>query len=102
MQLTELLRQRVLYLWQGPSDLPRSLKLEWRFIAVRWLGLTFLAPGVLLASLPAERLYAVYGVMIVGAVYNAILQWVIPRRPQFFGSGYLTTLLDGLLNIAMV
>jgi hypothetical protein len=35
-------------------------------------------------------------------VYNAWLQFLIPRRPQMLASGYVSTLGDGLLDIAMV
>ena len=31
------LANRLSSLWNGPEDLPRNLKLEWRFVAVRWL-----------------------------------------------------------------
>jgi hypothetical protein len=95
-------KERLGYLWNGPSDLPRALSLEWRFVAVRWLGIAFVAPGVLLANLPGDRLLMVYAVIAVAAVYNAWLQFLIPRRPQLLASGYVSTLGDGLLDIALV
>lgn len=102
MQTLRLLRRAAVYIWQGPTDLPRSLKLEWRFVAIRWLGIFFIAPSLLLANLPDERLLAAYAVLVVAAIYNLVLQWVMPKRPLLFASGYLTMLGDTLLNIAMV
>lgn len=30
--------------WNGPAELPRNLRLEWRLGAVRWVGIACLAP----------------------------------------------------------
>jgi signal transduction histidine kinase len=100
--LPQILGERLRFLWDGPADLPRTLKLEWRFVAVRWLGIASLAPVLLLANLPLERLAAAYAVLIVASVYNAGLQYVMPRRPQWLANGYISTLGDALLDIAMV
>src|SRR5260370_13381516 len=88
------LAERLRFLWNGPEDLPRSLKLEWRFVAVRWLGIASLAPVLLLAHLPLERLVAAYLVLIVASIYNAGLQQIMPRRPQWLANGYIPTLGD--------
>ncbi len=96
------LASRLSSLWNGPEDLPRNLKLEWRFVAVRWLGICSLAPILLLAHLPTERLIAAYAVLFVASVYNAGLQRVMPRRPQWLANGYVSTIGDALLDIAMV
>jgi signal transduction histidine kinase len=96
------LANRLSSLWNGPEDLPRNLKLEWRFVAVRWLGIASLAPILLLAHLPTERLIAAYAVLFVASVYNAGLQRVMPRRPQWLANGYVSTIGDALLDIAMV
>src|SRR2546423_1584419 len=90
------------FFWNGPDDLPRNLKLEWRFVAVRWLGIACLAPSLPLAHLPFDRLAAAYLVLIVATVYNAGLQHLMPRRPQWLANGYISTLGDALLDIAMV
>ncbi len=90
------------HLWHGPADLPRPLKLEWRFVAVRWLGIAVIAPALLIANLGMERLLAAYAVIAVAAIYNLFVQLTMPRRPQLLANGYLTTLGDGLLDIAMV
>jgi signal transduction histidine kinase len=96
------LPQQLRFLWNGPEDLPRNLKLEWRFVAVRWLGIASLAPVLLLAHLPLDRLVEAYLVLIVASVYNAGLQMIMPRRPQWLANGYISTLGDALLDIAMV
>jgi signal transduction histidine kinase len=98
----QVLADRLHFFWNGPEDLPRSLKLEWRFVAVRWLGIASLAPILPLAHLPFDRLLAAYFVLIVASVYNAGLQYLMPRRPQWLANGYISTLGDALLDIAMV
>jgi diguanylate cyclase (GGDEF)-like protein len=35
-------------------------------------------------------------------VYNGFVQWSLPRHPRLFSHGYITTLGDALLNVAMV
>src|SRR5207302_468178 len=37
MLSAQALAERLQFFWDGPDDLPRTLKLEWRFVAVRWL-----------------------------------------------------------------
>src|SRR5438270_1278981 len=98
----QVLTERLHFFWNGPEDLPRNLKLEWRFVAVRWLGIACLAPSLPLAHLPFDRLAAAYLVLIVATVYNAGLQHLMPRRPQWLANGYISTLGDALLDIAMV
>jgi signal transduction histidine kinase len=41
-------------------------------------------------------------VIAIAAVYNAWLQFLIPRRPQLLASGYISTLGDGLLDVMLV
>jgi signal transduction histidine kinase len=100
--LLAAIRRGIVYLWQGPQDLSPTLRLEWRFVAVRWLGIFLVGPGLQLTGLPADRLRAASIVLVVAAVYNFAVQWLMPRYPRIFASGYLTTLGDTLLNIAMV
>ena len=97
-----VLADRLRFFWNGPDDLPRNLKLEWRFVAVRWLGIVSLAPNLPLAHLSFDRLLAAYLVLIVASVYNAGLQSLMPRRPQWLANGYISTLGDALLDVAMV
>ncbi|HET8628402.1 MAG TPA: HAMP domain-containing sensor histidine kinase [Thermomicrobiales bacterium] len=89
-------------LWQGPPAFPRSLQLEWRFVIVRWLGIGIMTPGLLLAHLGSGRTVAGYAVLLLAAVYNAVVQVVLLRRPAIFASGYITVIGDALLNIAMI
>jgi signal transduction histidine kinase len=93
---------RVRRLWNGPDDLPRSLKLEWRFVAVRWLGIGLIAPVLLLLHLPPERLIAAYALLGIASAYNAVLEYMLPRRASWLANGYLSTIGDGLLNVALV
>ncbi|MGI9147541.1 MAG: putative bifunctional diguanylate cyclase/phosphodiesterase [Chloroflexota bacterium] len=102
--LRRLLRlQRILLgAWNGPPNLAATLRLEWRFVAVRWVGIFFMAAGVRLTTLSTEQMAAAYGVLAVAAIYNAGLQVLLPRRPLWFKNGYLTAVGDTLLNAFMV
>ncbi|MBV8087106.1 MAG: hypothetical protein JO247_20040 [Chloroflexi bacterium] len=100
--LVTLARRGLNYQWSGPRDLSPTLRLEWRFVAVRWLGIIMVGPGLLLAHLPVQRLEAAYVVLLVAAVYNFAIQRLMPLHPIVFANGYLTTMGDTILNIAMV
>ncbi|HLH71932.1 MAG TPA: histidine kinase dimerization/phospho-acceptor domain-containing protein, partial [Chloroflexota bacterium] len=97
-----MIKQALAYQWAGPPHLPRSLKLEWRFVGIRWLGIAFVVPGLYMANFPQERLLGAYIVIIVAAIYNLGVHWAIRRYPTLIAGGYVTTLLDGLLNIALI
>jgi signal transduction histidine kinase len=88
--------------WYGPRDLPRSLTMEWRLIAARWVGMIFVAPALPLMHLPVERLVAAYAILLFAAAYNVAIRWYMQRRPDLFANGYLTTFADSALNISMV
>lgn len=88
--------------WDGPSDLSRPLKLEWRFILIRWLGIGCVAPGLLFAKLTPTELLSAYAVLVAAAIYNLGVQTLIRRRPSLIANGYMTTIGDALLNIAML
>jgi len=88
--------------WHGPADLPRSLTMEWRLMAVRWVGILVVAPALPLLNLPFGRLVAAYGILLFAISYNVVIRWWMQRRPALFASGYATTVFDSLLNIAMV
>jgi signal transduction histidine kinase len=96
------LRRAVGAEWQGPADLPRSLTIEWRLIAARWVGILAVAPALFVMHLPLERVIAAYGVLLFAFVYNVCLRWFLPRRPAVFANGYMTTAADSVLNISMV
>jgi signal transduction histidine kinase len=97
-----IVADRVRRLWNGPDDLPRALKIEWRFVAVRWLGIACLAPVLLLLHLPMERLLAAYALLALASAYNAVLEFTLPRKASWLVNGYFSTIGDGLLNVAMV
>jgi diguanylate cyclase (GGDEF)-like protein len=96
------LHDRAAYLWNGPASLPSELGTEWRLVAIRWLGILLMLPSVGLLDLSRDRLDAAYAVLAGAAVYNLFIQLTLPRRPALFTSGYLTTIGDALLNVAMV
>jgi len=100
--MKDLFRDVARYLWDPPEDFPRELKLEWRLVAIRWASFIFIALGLPLANLNADRQYAIYVLLAVAAVYNGALQRLMPRKPDIFAKGYLTTLGDSLLTISMV
>jgi signal transduction histidine kinase len=89
-------------LWNGPPELPGTLRLEWRFVAVRWLGGALVAPALLMAHLPDERLLAAYAVLCVAGVYNLALRYLILTRPAWLGGGYVASVGDGVLALAML
>ena len=97
-----LLRDLFTYLWHGPPSLAPSLKVEWRFIVVRWIGIIFVAPGLPLAGLTTERLVAAYVVLSIAGVYNILVHRAMLTRPEIFSSGFITTAADTLLSIGMV
>ena len=89
-------------LWSGPPDLPAHLRMEQRLIAVRYLGIVSVAPALLLLNLPPGRLLAAYLLLAGATVYNVGVQILLRRRSAVLSKGYVTTVGDGLLTIAMV
>jgi len=102
MSLSPVARRSIAYLWQGPPSLPQALRMEWRFVAVRWVGIIFVGPGLVLAHLSNAGLRDAYAVLVLAALYNVGIQTVMRRRPTLFANGYLTAVGDALLNIAMI
>src|SRR5439155_1560073 len=45
---------------------------------------------------------AAYALLGVACLYNGALELVLSRRPGWLANGYLSTIGDGLLNVAMV
>jgi signal transduction histidine kinase len=76
--------------------------MEWRLIAVRWVGMLAVAPALPLMNLPTTRLVAACAILVAAAAYNVTVRWYMQRRPDLFANGYLTTVCDSLMNIAMV
>jgi signal transduction histidine kinase len=52
--------------------------------------------------LPNSRMVAACAILIGAVVYNCVVRWYIQRRPDLFANGYLTTVCDSFLNMAMV
>ncbi len=96
------LRRRIAAEWQGPPTLSRSLMLEWRIMAVRWIGIISIAPVLPLLHLSTPRLIAAYAIILAATAYNLAVRWFLTRRPSLFANGYLTTFADSLLNTVMV
>jgi hypothetical protein len=46
-----------------PAGLARSLTLEWRLIALRWVGIVFVAPALPLLHLSLTRLDIAYAIL---------------------------------------
>jgi signal transduction histidine kinase len=95
-------RRKIAAEWQGPPDLPQALTMEWRLMAVRWVGAAAVAPALPLLHLPMDRAVASYAILFSAVIYNAVLRSQMMRRPQWFAPGYVTTVCDSLLNMAMV
>jgi signal transduction histidine kinase len=88
--------------WFGPSDLPAHLRMEQRFIAIRYLGLLLVLPVLPLLNLSPERLLAAYALLFFDAVYNITVQMLLRRRSGWLNHGYFTTIGDGVLALSMV
>src|SRR5438132_1508570 len=91
---------RLRFLWNGPEDLPRNLKLEWRFVAVRslLLPLTTILAGYLReqaqqaeAALQerlrqSNALNEVTGMLGASLELDAVLRASVAATAQLFGS----------------
>jgi signal transduction histidine kinase len=100
------LAQRVLAFirarWSAPDGASLELRTEHFFIAVRWCGIALLAPVLPLTGLPFRQILSAYGVLLLAAVYNVVIARILRDRPSALRSGYITTIGDGLLNVAML
>lgn len=94
-------RELVSRLLNGPDGLSDSLKLEWRFCFVRWLGILIMLLALPLLALGFERMVAAYLIVASAVLYNATIHAIIQKG----GSTrlpYVTALGDALLNISML
>jgi signal transduction histidine kinase len=87
--------------WSGPFDLSPSLRLEWRFVLVRWVGILVCAPLVLLPGFTTGSRLAAYAVILCACFYNFAVQRAIARRAAITYIGVLTTVGDAALNFGM-
>lgn len=97
-----LARRFLTYCWQGPASLPRDVRLEWRFVVIRWVGIVFVIPGIMLLDIPLKHRIYGYLVLVAAIVYNVGVQRFMRAHPEVIAKGYVTTTIDGLLNIAMI
>lgn len=100
--LLNFLRAFLRDLWMGRSDLSPHLRLEQRFVVVRWIGLIVMTPALLLFELPPSRLIAAYCVLVIAAVYNFQVQRLIMCASSRLRNGYITTIGDGVLSISII
>lgn len=97
-----LIGRLINYLWFGPPQLSPVVKLEWRFVALRWLGIALVFGALPLLHLSFARSFAAYAILAVGSAYNLSLHPLLLRRPSLFANGYLPALADSALNLAML
>jgi signal transduction histidine kinase len=86
----------------APPDESLELRMERFFIAVRWCGIALLVPVLPLTGLALNQILSAYSVLVLAAIYNLAITRILRDRPSALRSGYITTIGDGLLNIAMV
>ncbi len=96
------LRTSLLDLWTGPTDYPPSVRLERRFIALRYLGISFLGPTLPLLNLSTSRLLAAYTLLLVYLSFNLWVHVLLQRRSSWLNHGYITSVGDGLIISVMV
>lgn len=95
-------RRWLTYLWSGPEDLTRPLKLEWRLVALRWLGILFIAPGLQFLPLGDQRRLVAYGALLFGIAYNLALRQMIQRTVTFVAIGIVSTVADSLVGLTLL
>lgn len=88
--------------WSGPQDLSEELKLEWRLCLIRWPAMILVGLSVGLVGLTQDRQLVVYSILLVSAVYNLLLHVSILRQSVAVARGYVTTLGDGALTLAVL
>jgi len=89
-------------LWGGPQDLTRPLKLEWRLVALRWLGIVFIAAGLQFLPLNDSRRLVAYGTLLFGLGYNLVLRRMIRRKVAFVAIGVVSTAADSLVGLTLL
>ncbi len=90
------------WLWLGPAGLPRDVHYEWRFIALRWLGIAVLLPTLPLVGLSPDRQTLALGVLLAAGLYNLAVSYAVPRHPALFKRGYVTAIPDAALDVVMI
>ncbi|HEY8745580.1 MAG TPA: hypothetical protein VIU62_21025, partial [Chloroflexota bacterium] len=95
-------RRWLAYLWSGPEDLTRPLQMEWRMVALRWLGILFIAPGLQFLPLSDQRRLVAYGALLFGIAYNLALRQMIRRKVAFVAIGIVSTVADSLVGLTLL
>jgi signal transduction histidine kinase len=90
------------YHWQGPPGLARPLRLEWRLVAIRWLGIVFVGFGIVLMPLDEGRRLACFGVLAFAAIYNLVVRSMIQRSASLTRVGVVTTFSDSVLSLGFL
>ncbi|HLZ08738.1 MAG TPA: hypothetical protein VKT80_09145, partial [Chloroflexota bacterium] len=90
MSVLRRIQATLVPIWEGPSHLPRALRLEWRFVVIRWLGIVCVGPGLLLSPISRSQLQDAYAVLVVAAIYNGVVHLMLQRRPSILASGIIT------------
>jgi diguanylate cyclase (GGDEF)-like protein len=88
-------------LWNGPDDLSRALRLEWRIVLGRWLAIVFVALGLALHGLPRAQTAAAFAVLAAAFAYTLVLQQLIRQHAPGVEDSTLPTLADGVLCAVM-
>ncbi|MFZ1753244.1 MAG: ATP-binding protein [Caldilineaceae bacterium] len=86
----------------GRPGLSPHLRLEQRFVLVRWIGLIVMTPALLLFDLVPVRIYAAYAILVIAAIYNFQVQRLIESESSRLDNGYITTIGDGILSISII
>lgn len=90
------------FAWEGPSHLSQSMRMEWRFVSIRWLGILILTPSLPFVGLSHKAQIMALGVIAAAAIYNLVVQIMLWRGSTLFNTGYVTTVCDGLLDLALM
>jgi diguanylate cyclase (GGDEF)-like protein len=96
------LRDMAANVWNGPGDLSRPLRLEWRIVLGRWLGISVVGLSLTLRAEPISQLALAYAVLVAGFAYTLVLMYLIRRRPSVVSSGAVPTIGDGVLCALML
>lgn len=94
--------ERLNQIWWGPPGLPVQLRMEQRFVALRYMSVLFVAPVLPLLDLSVQQLVAAYTLLFFFFIYNFGVQTLIRRHSIWISSGYITSVGDGFSTIMMV
>lgn len=96
------LRHWLSQLWFGAPDLTPQMRMEQRLVALRYIGITFLAPTLPFLQLSPGRLLAAYVVLVCYLTFNFGAQFLVRRHSPWLAHGYVISIGDGLVISSMV